>query len=59
MKDPSITYTHDKPDIEKIVFEELPFKEVVNGEWNKENSKGTYRILTDSFQVYYLINNLY
>jgi hypothetical protein len=35
--------------LEELVIEELPCKLVKTGAWDKDNSKGTYRILTDNF----------
>lgn len=31
--------------------EELNFQEIIEGEWNRNNSRGTYRINTDNYQA--------
>lgn len=45
-------YLKKKPDVERIVFDEMDSQQIIEGLWTKENSKGTYRILTEEFQAF-------
>ena len=36
----------------KLTSAWLPFFKSVTGEWTKEKSRGTYRILTDQYQAF-------
>lgn len=54
IKDNSLNYELKMPlNATRLNFPELPYTELIKGEWTKENSKGTYRIITDNYQVFF------